>query len=87
VYRLSRSGNTHDVDDEDCARRLPRLDNLTFRIEKGFRLTAAQRLGLQLNFYNVLNANTATALEPRSGAAFLATRAIMIPRLVEVGAR
>jgi hypothetical protein len=67
-------------------RRLPSLNNVTFRIEKGFRVGAAQRLGLQLNLYNVLNVNTATALEPRSGAAFLATRAIMIPRLVEVGA-
>jgi len=39
-----------------------------------------------VDLYNAFNLNTATSLQPRSGAEFLRPREIMQPRIVEFGA-
>ena len=48
-------------------------------------LPLAQAATVTLNLYNLLNANTATSVQNRSGAEFLRPRAIMPPRLAELG--
>jgi len=65
-------------------RRLPNINLLTLRLEKNFRLTAAQRVAVRLNVYNALNANTAIEVRERSGDEFLLTQDIMLPRLFEL---
>jgi len=66
--------------------RSPNINNLTFRVEKDFRLRTAQKLAVRLDIYNALNANTATRIQPNSGETFLGTRDIMFPRLAEISA-
>jgi Carboxypeptidase regulatory-like domain len=72
-------------------RRSPNINLVTFRAEKNFPMPNGQRVGVQLNVYNALNASTAAvngvnpALQPRSGDSFLRPRAIMPPRLFELG--
>jgi hypothetical protein len=68
------------------AQRLPNINALNLRAEKSFRFSAAQRVSLQLNVYNTLNANTATRVQVRSGASFLTPREIMAPRVMELSA-
>jgi hypothetical protein len=68
------------------SRRLPNINNLTFRVEKSFRLQAAHRLAVRLNIYNALNSNVATRVRTQSGERFLRPRDIMPPRLAEVSA-
>jgi len=67
-------------------RRLPNITNLTARVEKSFRLTAAHKVAVRLNVYNALNANPVTEIQSRSGDEFLRPQAIMPPRLAEVSA-
>ena len=67
------------------ARRLPTINILNLRAEKGFLLGAARRVALQVNIYNVLNINTETAVTPLSGPNFLVPTTITRPRLAEVG--
>jgi hypothetical protein len=67
------------------AHRRPNLNLVQFRIEKRFTLPGAQQAAVQLNVYNALNANTATQLQNRSGDSFLRPRAILPPRLFELG--
>jgi hypothetical protein len=68
------------------SRRLQNVNNLTFRIEKTFRVTPGQRVAIRLNIYNALNANPATEVRTQAGDEFLRPRAIMPPRLAEVSA-
>ena len=63
--------------------RRPNLNVTTLKVEKRFRLPRAQAATVTFNLYNVLNANTATGLQNRSGDEFLRPRAIMPPRLGE----
>ena len=72
--------------EEIGAHRLPSLNLLTFRIEKGFRLAGANRVAIRLDLHNALNANTVIENTPRSGADFLQPRAIIGPRVAEVSA-
>jgi hypothetical protein len=67
-------------------RRLPNIHYTNFRAEKGFVLTGAHRVTVRVDLYNAFNINTATSLQPRSGAEFLRPREIMQPRIVEFGA-
>ena len=66
--------------------RLPSVNLLTFRVEKGFRLTGTQKVAIRLDLHNALNANTVIENTPRSGPDFLQPRAIIGPRLAEVSA-
>jgi len=67
------------------ARRLDTINILNLRGEKGFRVRNGQRIAVQLNLYNALNINTATAVTPLSGPNFNVPSAITRPRLGEVG--
>ncbi len=73
-------------------RRLPNTNLVDLRLEKVFRLPAAQRLALRTNIYNVLNANTVLELVRVSGPSFLTPTAgvdgaaTMQPRILEVSA-
>jgi len=66
------------------ANRRPNVNLVTLRVEKRFRLSEEQTLTATLNVYNLMNANTATGLQNRSGPEFLRPRSIMPPRLAEV---
>jgi len=66
------------------SQRLPNINLLSLRFEKGFRLSETQKLAVQVNLYNALNVNTATSLQPRAGATFLRPRAVLPPRLLEL---
>jgi hypothetical protein len=65
--------------------RRPHLNVVTARIEKRFQLTGNQIATVTLNIYNLLNANTVTGLQNRSGASFLQPLSILPPRLAEIG--
>jgi hypothetical protein len=64
--------------------RRPHLNEATLRAEKKFVLPRAQSATVTLNLYNVMNWNTVTALQNRSGASFLQPLAILPPRLAEL---
>jgi hypothetical protein len=68
------------------SQRLPSINNLTFRVEKGFRLKQAHKLAVRLNIYNALNANSALEVRTQAGDEFLRPRDIMPPRLAEISA-
>jgi hypothetical protein len=73
------------------ARRLPKHKLFDVRASKTVNLWKQQRVELQLNIYNVLNANTVQAVQTRSGATFglpVAAGGVTIlpPRIVQVGA-
>jgi hypothetical protein len=65
--------------------RRPNLNVVTARFEKRFALPGGQTATATLNVYNLLNANTATGLQNRSGPEFLQPLSIMPPRLAEIG--
>jgi hypothetical protein len=65
--------------------RRPNINLTTLKVEKRFALPGAQAATVTFSVYNLTNANTATGLQNRSGAQFLRPRAIMPPRLAEVG--
>jgi hypothetical protein len=64
--------------------RMPNLNVLNIRAEKAFRVRQTQ-LTVRGFLYNVLNANTITALITRSGTRFLEPTSIMKPRIFEFG--
>ena len=64
----------------------PDLNLLSFRVEKTFPLFTTQKVAVRVNLYNALNANTATVIDPRSGASFLRPRNILPPRIAELSA-
>lgn len=66
-------------------RRLPNVNLLHMRAEKGFRVRAGHRLALRANVFNVLNVNTVLTVTQLSGRNFLRPRTIVPPRIVEVG--
>jgi hypothetical protein len=66
--------------------RLPSVNLLTFRIEKGIRMGGTKKVAVRLDLHNALNANTVIENTPRSGPDFLQPRAIIGPRLAEVSA-
>jgi hypothetical protein len=63
--------------------RRPHLNVTTLKVEKRFLLPRAQSTTVTFSLYNLLNSNTATGLQNRSGPEFLRPRAIMPPRLGE----
>ena len=67
--------------------RRPNINVTTLKAEKRFALPRAQAATITFSVYNLLNANTATGLQNRSGPEFLRPRAIMPPRLAEFGLR
>jgi Carboxypeptidase regulatory-like domain len=64
----------------------PDLNLLSFRVEKTFTLFNTQKVAARVNLYNALNANTATVIDPRSGARFLRPVNILPPRIAELSA-
>lgn len=73
------------------ANRLPGHTLLDARLSKAVNLWRQHRLDLQVNVYNVLNANTVQAVQTRAGATFglpIATGGVTIlpPRIMQVGA-
>ena len=75
-------------------RRLPHLNVLNARVEKGFFLRGSQKVVATLNIYNLTNVNTLLNVQRRSGPTFLrpipggtevANNTIVQPRLVEFG--
>jgi len=75
-------------------RRLPTLNLLTLRAEKGFRLKAGHRLALRAQAFNVLNTNVIApgatgstlglTLNQQSGASFMRPTAIAPARIGEI---
>ncbi|MGE0451464.1 MAG: carboxypeptidase regulatory-like domain-containing protein [Vicinamibacterales bacterium] len=73
--------------EEIGARRTPNINLLDMRLEKSFAMGGSRRrVSLRLNVYNVMNANTPTAITQQSGARFGFATAILSPRVAEVGA-
>jgi hypothetical protein len=68
------------------SQRLPSVNLLTFRVEKGIRLTGTNKVSVRLDLYNALNASTVIENFPRSGPDFLRPLAIIGPRIAEVSA-
>jgi hypothetical protein len=62
--------------------RLPNTNLLDLRVERRFSIGPRQ-LAARLNVFNVLNKNTVTTRNIRSGADFLRPTAIMLPRIAE----
>jgi hypothetical protein len=71
--------------EEIGAHRLPSVNLLTFRVEKGIRM-GTRKVAVRLDLHNALNANTVIQNQPRSGEEFLRPRAIIGPRLAELSA-
>jgi carboxypeptidase family protein len=65
--------------------RTPALKALDLRLDKAFTLGRGQKMALRGNLYNVLNANTVTARNLRSGPTYLQPTAILPPRIAELG--
>jgi outer membrane receptor protein involved in Fe transport len=65
---------------------LPNTNLLDLRLEKKIKVPAGRRMLVRLNLYNALNANAATALNVRSGPAYLLPMAIVPPRILEFSA-
>src|SRR6185503_1059095 len=57
------------------------ISHLDVRVEKRFMLSRTHELAVRANVYNVLNANTVTAVTVRSGATFGRPTAILPARL------
>jgi hypothetical protein len=66
--------------------RTPSLSAFDLRLDKAFSFGSKGRLAVRMNLYNVLNANTVTARNLRSGPTYLLPTAILPPRIVELGA-
>jgi hypothetical protein len=64
--------------------RRPHLNVVTARVEKRFQLPGSQIATVTLNIHNLLNANTVTGLQNRSGPSFLQPLSILPPRLAEI---
>ena len=62
------------------------ISHLDVRLEKRFKVLRGHELAVRTNVYNVLNANTVTAVTVRSGASFGKPTAILPARLAEVSA-
>ena len=67
------------------SRRLPAVKLLSFRARKSFRVLAANRLSLDFDLYNALNANDATTQSVRSGPTYNQITAIIPPRVARLG--
>jgi hypothetical protein len=66
--------------------RLPAIKLLDLRAAKRFQLPGSQ-LEVSLDLYNTLNVNTATAVTVRSGPTFMVPTAIILPRILQIGAK
>jgi hypothetical protein len=66
-------------------RRLPAVTVVDLRADKNFVLRGNHRATLRANVYNLLNANTVTAQNMRSGASFLLPLSVLPARIVEFG--
>jgi hypothetical protein len=86
VFRnLPQSGTLNIRMEPYGAHALPTLQTVNIRIGKILSRNP-YRLELSADLYNALNANTITATSYVSGATFNAVNAIMLPRIVRLGA-
>jgi len=74
------------------AYRSPNITIVNFRVEKRFPLPRGQRVGIQFNVYNLMNADTPVrggqgrpTVREISGSRFLDPRDILPPRIAEIG--
>ena len=65
--------------------RLPNLNLLDFRVEKRLSPRKEQKVAVQLNIYNALNINSATAITQQSGPNYGRATAIIPPRSAQLG--
>jgi hypothetical protein len=65
--------------------RTPSLSAFDLRVDKAFLFGSKGKVAVRMNLYNVLNANTVTARNLRSGPTYLQPTAILPPRIVELG--
>jgi hypothetical protein len=65
-------------------RRLPTVTTLDLRCSKNFDLLRG-RLGLSLDVFNVMNANTVLAAQNLSGPAYMTPTALLAPRIARLG--
>jgi hypothetical protein len=63
--------------------RLPNLNLLDLRVQKGFTVSGSQEIELRLNFYNLLNEGPATSIETLSGPSFGRVLTTLLPRIVD----
>jgi hypothetical protein len=67
--------------------RLPHINLLDVRFQKGIALGGSQQLELRVNFYNILNKTPATAITTLSGPSFGVVTATLLPRIVSFEAK
>jgi hypothetical protein len=65
--------------------RLPNLNLLDLRVEKRFSLGTGQKVAVQLNIFNALNINSATAITLQSGPNYGRVTAIIPPQSAQFG--
>ncbi|MGH9347338.1 MAG: carboxypeptidase regulatory-like domain-containing protein [Vicinamibacterales bacterium] len=68
-------------------RRQETITVVDFRVEKRLRLADRARLGLFFDLFNVMNANTAIAVNWRSGASFERATTVLAPRIAKFGVK
>lgn len=64
-------------------RRMRAINTVDMRVQKAFDLGTRRRIQMQLNIYNILNANTVTGMDFRSGPQFMKPTSILSPRNIE----
>jgi hypothetical protein len=65
----------------------PAVNTMNLRLSKEFRLAQTNRFGLEINLYNVMNSNAATATTYVSGATYGYVTAILPPRIIRFGVK
>jgi len=68
------------------AQRLPDINLLHVRVEKGINLSGGRKIALRMNVFNMTNINTEQSITQLSGVNFGRPGNIFSPRIVELGA-
>jgi len=63
--------------------RLPNQNTMDIRLSKGFTVAPGRKFEVQVNLFNVFNANTVTARTVQSGANYLKPTAIQAARILD----
>ncbi len=63
--------------------RLPHINLVDIRLQKGFRFADSQQVQLRLNIYNILNQTPATEIEVFSGSSFGRVLETLLPRIID----
>ena len=65
---------------------LPNTNLANVRFTRQFSLGSGRSLQARVDFFNVMNANFVTARNLREGSTYLVPSAIILPRIVQIGA-